>query len=513
MHCNGTAAKPDANKAVRTQTWRYVAAFAKGFGGAVLVLLAVFAIIYFSAAAVQAEANRAFGDFYMAEPYWADTSESSEIPLKAYNAATGYRSTLSVEHQKAYDDLEFAMRNMDFFCAFEPGTVACEDVEMIYDSVLYDNPDICWCGAKYIFAPDLTGHALGMFPVYLYNAPEAVRLHAKLIEKVEEQCAFMEEELPQLMADEANAQAIGEKNCKVLWETSYTPVEDINDSNSSENTPQIIAANAGALFSNSIGSFFKDAVIIQTDDNADQENTDDEPVQLTADDMIPVESDEIPYISNTIEEKLTYEHNEYDQTASAFINDSDEPGKTVCVGYSKIYKLLCDRAGIECYIVSGCQYGDPSSSHAWNMAYAENGDVYFIDATWADDDREHADNRYKIRTSTWCSTNGINFDLSHMPGRISEQLPIVADGQAETEIEKAERDKRLEEGKSSHIWGSNWNVGTVWEAVQALAASFENADAAQDGDLTSRLRKLNNDCGIEKYMQEIEYVFESKTKI
>lgn len=55
-------------------------------------------------------------------------------------------------------------------------------------------------------------------------------------------------------------------------------------------------------------------------------------------------------------------------------------GVTVCAGYAKSFKLLCDAYNIPCAIVTGQSHGE---NHAWN--YVQVGDDWYaIDCTWAD---------------------------------------------------------------------------------------------------------------------------------
>lgn len=53
-------------------------------------------------------------------------------------------------------------------------------------------------------------------------------------------------------------------------------------------------------------------------------------------------------------------------------------GKTVCLGYSKMYKYLCDRVGIKNIIVVGYAEGE---SHAWNLVELD-GSWCYIDLTY-----------------------------------------------------------------------------------------------------------------------------------
>ncbi len=51
-------------------------------------------------------------------------------------------------------------------------------------------------------------------------------------------------------------------------------------------------------------------------------------------------------------------------------------GKAVCQGYAYAFKLLCDKAQIPCWIVTG-YYGEP---HAWNYVWLD-GNYYQVDVT------------------------------------------------------------------------------------------------------------------------------------
>ena len=57
-------------------------------------------------------------------------------------------------------------------------------------------------------------------------------------------------------------------------------------------------------------------------------------------------------------------------------------GKAVCEGYSKAFQLLCNKAKIDCVLLSGTADSD---NHAWNGVKI-GGDWYQIDVTWDDVD-------------------------------------------------------------------------------------------------------------------------------
>lgn len=52
-------------------------------------------------------------------------------------------------------------------------------------------------------------------------------------------------------------------------------------------------------------------------------------------------------------------------------------GKGVCAGYSDAFKLMCNYAGIPCFIVG-------NNSHQWNYVQMEDGKWYCMDVTWDD---------------------------------------------------------------------------------------------------------------------------------
>ncbi len=55
-------------------------------------------------------------------------------------------------------------------------------------------------------------------------------------------------------------------------------------------------------------------------------------------------------------------------------------GSTVCTGYAKAYKALCDYMGLECIMVNGTQ---DEVGHAWNMVMLD-GTPYYVDCTYGD---------------------------------------------------------------------------------------------------------------------------------
>lgn len=64
----------------------------------------------------------------------------------------------------------------------------------------------------------------------------------------------------------------------------------------------------------------------------------------------------------------------------------------VCLGYSTVFQLLADLAGLECITVVGAGSGS-RMDHAWNMVRLD-GNWYCLDATWDASAREQDDEHY-----------------------------------------------------------------------------------------------------------------------
>ncbi|MGE5390352.1 MAG: transglutaminase domain-containing protein [Deltaproteobacteria bacterium] len=60
-------------------------------------------------------------------------------------------------------------------------------------------------------------------------------------------------------------------------------------------------------------------------------------------------------------------------------------GKGVCQGYAEATKMLCDKAGLQCKIISGEARDENQqwAGHAWNLIQL-NGKWYHLDTTWDD---------------------------------------------------------------------------------------------------------------------------------
>lgn len=71
-----------------------------------------------------------------------------------------------------------------------------------------------------------------------------------------------------------------------------------------------------------------------------------------------------------------------------------EPYQVVCEGYSKAFKLICDRESIPCVAVPGNINSEAGTGHMWNYVMMEDGKWYGIDLTWDDTDKESSPVKY-----------------------------------------------------------------------------------------------------------------------
>jgi len=135
-----------------------------------------------------------------------------------------------------------------------------------------------------------------------------------------------------------------------------------------------------------------------------------------------------PVNGSTDYEKVSSIHNGLCRTASYSTDLTDDtspanskvffpssallsPYSTVCDGYSKAFKMLCDKHNIPCIIVVGYA-GDVG--HAWNYVKL-NGRWYAVDSTWDDLDGSPSicSDEYFLTGSGTYDTSGRTFSTTH----------------------------------------------------------------------------------------------------
>ena len=93
---------------------------------------------------------------------------------------------------------------------------------------------------------------------------------------------------------------------------------------------------------------------------------------LFTEDMKDYDREKVIY--DFIAENTIYtENSDYNQTIYSVVK-----GKSVCLGYSRMFQYLCEKAGIHCTIVTGSN--SEGIGHAWNSVCID-GNWYMIDCT------------------------------------------------------------------------------------------------------------------------------------
>ena len=137
-------------------------------------------------------------------------------------------------------------------------------------------------------------------------------------------------------------------------------------------------------------------------------------------------------IHDTLIQDVKYAENTSIPIAHSIAGAMTGEKAAVCEGYAKVMQIIMNACDIENVYVTGCAGG----GHAWNLVHMDNGEYYWLDATW--DDRDNDAFRH-----TYFLVGNINF-TDHIPDTSSGtgtaflyDLPAVSDTnyvyQAETE--------------------------------------------------------------------------------
>lgn len=99
--------------------------------------------------------------------------------------------------------------------------------------------------------------------------------------------------------------------------------------------------------------------------------------------------------------------------------------KSLCEGYAKAFKYLCDRAGIDCVMVSGKGImNGVVYDHAWDYVKMDDGQWYLVDPTWNALNVGAAKERWFLLGSG-AVVNNMTLLTSHAPGR-ADYYPTLA---------------------------------------------------------------------------------------
>ncbi len=132
-------------------------------------------------------------------------------------------------------------------------------------------------------------------------------------------------------------------------------------------------------------------------------------------------------------------------------------GRSVCEGYAEAFKLLCDKAGIDCILVTGLalpdENDDTKEAHMWNFVRMDDGEWYAVDATW-DDSGDISGNYKYFLVGSETIIRGRKFKDSHLT--CYDFIEIGGAGKTLSSLEYptlAEVAYNKENGRADYIYG------------------------------------------------------------
>ena len=175
-------------------------------------------------------------------------------------------------------------------------------------------------------------------------------------------------------------------------------------------TITIYGAYNNVHYDSSLIYYHYTAQAYQNEDDPDQFTVDTDKTSAAANAVTSIENilayannncsteiEKLTYFKNKICELVVYNMDAYNaHNAGTYYNenaweliwvfDGNSNTNVVCEGYAKAFKYLCDRAGLECYTVSGNMYGGTGGGggHMWNIVVV-NGERLLVDVTNCDD--------------------------------------------------------------------------------------------------------------------------------
>ncbi len=145
--------------------------------------------------------------------------------------------------------------------------------------------------------------------------------------------------------------------------------------------------------------------------------------------------------------------------------------KAVCAGYSKAFKYLMDKIGIECMYITG---EVKEGLHAWNMIKLE-GDYYYIDTTWGDrSDTDKVKSSEGIYYNYFCITTD-ELLIDHTPDESNYKLPKCIATKCDYFVRNGLYLKKYSINKIKDITLTSINSG-----IFDISFKFENSNAARE---------------------------------
>ncbi len=108
---------------------------------------------------------------------------------------------------------------------------------------------------------------------------------------------------------------------------------------------------------------------------------------------------------------IRYARSSYSRTDNTTWQSAEivlKTGKAVCIGYANVFAALCEKSGIQAFVVEGFSNDSYQTQHAWNVIRL-NGNWYSLDVTW------DADRIYNGLPWEYFLTGPEIFNQSHYP--------------------------------------------------------------------------------------------------
>jgi hypothetical protein len=193
------------------------------------------------------------------------------------------------------------------------------------------------------------------------------------------------------------------------------------------------------------------------------------------------EFDKAVYFYDKIIERCRYEleGDEARTIYGAFIN-----GAAQCQGLSKAYKYLCNKAGLECYLVNG--YTASGDAHMWNIVRV-NGNWYHIDLTKGDSTSDFEKYNY-------CLVDDAHIYKNYTRDHRSTELPAANSMSDNYFVRKGLYAKTSDEAiliyKRAILSGTSVKDDCVEIMVDDAAAFKEFADTLTDPENADALNRV-----------------------
>lgn len=103
------------------------------------------------------------------------------------------------------------------------------------------------------------------------------------------------------------------------------------------------------------------------------------------------EEQTLQYLHDFLAANVRYEHADKTYHKAHSILGPLMHGRSVCEGYAKAFKILCDASGISCIVLYGITNEErdlDKANHAWNVVKM-NGKCFHIDVTWDRSESAH----------------------------------------------------------------------------------------------------------------------------